>query len=85
MDEKLSFQNYMMCRIVDLGLSIHFSLYLIDFITKLQGCGITTDVMFDNVKAFEIKMKVLKLDTNIHTTKKNMKALLTTCKEIGKC
>jgi hypothetical protein len=41
--------------------------------------------MFDNAKAFEIKMKVLKLDTNIHTTKKNMKALLTACKEIGKC
>jgi len=41
--------------------------------------------MFDNIKAFEIKMKVLKLDTNTHTTKKNMKALLTACKEIGKC
>jgi len=64
---------------------VHFSLHLIDFIIKLQGCGINTDVMFDNAKAFEIKMKVLKLDTNIHTTKKNMKALLTACKEIGKC
>jgi len=60
-------------------------LHLIDFITKLQGCGITTDVMFENVKAFEIKMEVLKIDTNIHTTKKNMKALLNACKEIGKC
>jgi hypothetical protein len=41
--------------------------------------------MFDNVKAFEIKTMVLKLDTNIHTTKKNIKALLFACKEIGKC
>jgi hypothetical protein len=41
--------------------------------------------MFDNVKAFEIKIRVLKLDTYIHTTKKNMKALLIACKEIGKC
>jgi hypothetical protein len=41
--------------------------------------------MFNNVKAFEIRMKVFKLETNIHTTKKNMKALLTACKEIGKC
>lgn len=74
-----------MCRFVDCCLSIHFSLHLIDFNTKLQGCGITTDVMFDNVKAFEIKIRVLKLDTYIHTTKKNMKALLIACKEIGKC
>jgi hypothetical protein len=39
-------------------------LHLNDLNTKLQGFGKTIDVMFDNIKAFEIKMKIFKRDVD---------------------
>ncbi|XP_062887396.1 general transcription factor II-I repeat domain-containing protein 2A-like isoform X1 [Mobula hypostoma] len=46
-----------------------FSSHLSDLSTKLQGCGKTLDVMFDNIKAFEIKLEVFKRDVENGTFK----------------
>ncbi|XP_072909805.1 general transcription factor II-I repeat domain-containing protein 2A-like isoform X2 [Hemitrygon akajei] len=46
-----------------------FSSHLNDLSTKLQGCGKTLDVMFDNIKAFEIKLEVFKRDVENGTFK----------------
>jgi len=42
-------------------------LYLNGFNAKFQGCDKTIDVMFDNVKAFEIKVKALFVSNIIST------------------
>jgi hypothetical protein len=44
-------------------------LHLNDLNTKLQGFGKTIDVMFDNIKAFEIKLKMIKRDVDNDTFK----------------
>jgi len=44
-----------------------FLLYLNGFNAKFQGCDKTIDVMFDNVKAFEIKVKTLFVNNTIST------------------
>jgi uncharacterized protein Usg len=45
------------------------SLYLNDFNTKLQGFGITIDVMFYNIKAFEMKLEIFKRNVDNDTFK----------------
>jgi uncharacterized ubiquitin-like protein YukD len=44
-------------------------LHLNDFKTKLQGFGITIDVMFYNIKAFEIKLEIFKRNVDNDTFK----------------
>jgi hypothetical protein len=46
-----------------------FSLHLNDLNTKLQGFDKTIDVMFDNLKVFEIKLKIFKRDVDSGTFK----------------
>jgi hypothetical protein len=58
-----------MCGFVDLYLFADFSLHLNDLNIKLQGFGKTIDVMFDNIKAFEIKLKICKCYVNNNTFK----------------
>jgi hypothetical protein len=56
---KLSFQEMYDLWICRLMFFTDFLLYLNGFNAKLQGCDKTIDVMFDNVKAFEIKLPTL--------------------------
>jgi hypothetical protein len=64
-NEKLSFQElYDVVWICRLIIFTDFSLYLNDLNTKLQRFGKTIDVMFDNIKAFEIKLKFFKRDVD---------------------
>lgn len=46
------------------GQGSNMSSHLNDLNTKLQGSGKTLDVMFDNIKAFEIKLKVFQRDVD---------------------
>jgi hypothetical protein len=69
MNEKLSFQelyNVWICRLM---FFTDFSLHLNYMNTKLQGFAKTIDVVFDNIKAFEIKLTVLKRDVDNGTFK----------------
>jgi hypothetical protein len=70
MNEKLSFQE--LYDVVDLYIDVFFtdiSLHLNDFNTKLQGFGITIDIMFYNIKAFEIKLEIFKRNVDNDTFK----------------
>jgi hypothetical protein len=47
----------------------YFSLHLNELNTKFHGFGKPVDVIFDNIKAFEIKLKILKRDVDNGTFK----------------
>ena len=64
---KFSFQEMYDLWIHRLMLFTDFLLYLNGFNAKFQGCDKTIDVMFDNVKAFEIKVKTLFGNNTIST------------------
>jgi hypothetical protein len=69
-NEKLSFQElYDVVWICRLMFFADFSLHLNDLNTKLQVFGKTIDVIFDNIKAFEIKLKIFKRDVDNGTFK----------------
>jgi hypothetical protein len=58
--------NFSLCWVVDGELIfMHCSLLLNEFNTELQGMGKTADIMFYNIKAYEIELELLNVMSTV--------------------